>query len=296
MNGRAKRRSHAATVAFVAVALASPPAFASAPSIAECIAANERAIDLRNHHRYVAARGELLTCANPDCPDEVRDECVHGIAEVNLSLPTIVFEAKDAEGTDLVAVRVTMDGKPFVDQLQGVAVELDPGEHTFVFGSAHHARVEKRLMILEGVKAQRESVIFGPPQQGAAQHTSDTRRIVGWTSIGLGAVGLGVGVVFAVVRARKLDDAASVCAGDSCPSTFSDHELRDAQAKSDQLIRDANGAGTVAITGFVAGGLFAAGGLALLLTAPKSAGPSSAFVVAPSVGPGYQGIAVAGRL
>jgi hypothetical protein len=295
MTGRAEGR-WAAIVAFVSVALASQAASAAAPSAAECIAANERAIELRNQHRLIAARGELLTCASPDCPDEVRDECVRGVDEVNLSLPTIVFDAKDAEGTDVVAVRVLMDGEPFVDRLQGVAVELDPGTHTFLFESPHHARVEKRLMILEGVKAQRETITLGRFEGDEPHRPSGVRPVIGWTAIGVGAVGLGVGIAFSVVRSSKLDQAAGVCPGGVCPGGFSDHDLKDAQARSDQLIRDANTAGTVAITGFVAGGLFAAGGLALLLTAPKSNAPSSALVVAPSVGPGYQGVAVAGRL
>ncbi len=51
------------------------------------------------------------------------------------SCRAIVFEAKDGAGNDLVAVTVTMDGQRVTDKLDGLPLQLDPGEHRFTFES-----------------------------------------------------------------------------------------------------------------------------------------------------------------
>jgi len=281
------------TAAWIALAFTASVAHA-APTVGECIAANERAISLRNEHRLIAARVELLTCASADCPDEIREECVRSVSELNHSLPTIVFDAKDVGGSAVVFSRVTVDGQIFADWAQGVALEIDPGAHTFVFEARGLRRLEQRIVILEGAKNLRQVVVFEPIEVERSDGGRAALPIIGWASLGVGIVGFGMGVGFALARSGKLSDAHGVCPNGQCPSEYTDSQLRDAQARSDALTHDARRYGTLATIGFVAGGLICAGGLALVLIASGEHADKVALV--PAIAPGYQGITVMGQL
>jgi hypothetical protein len=136
---------------------------AADPTTADCLAANERSISLRNKHQLRAARAELLICATASCPEDVRNECARRVAEVNSQMPTIVFEIKDQHDNDLSAVAVAMDGQTLVERLEGTALSIDPGEHVFVFSAAGQPPVEKRLVIRESEKGRRERIVIGAP-------------------------------------------------------------------------------------------------------------------------------------
>jgi len=55
---------------------------------------------------------------------------------------------------------VTIDGVPLVTQLDGLAVDVDPGPHTFVFDGADGS-AEQKVVVAEGAKAQHIAVVFG---------------------------------------------------------------------------------------------------------------------------------------
>ncbi len=265
---------------------------AADPSASECIAANDKAITLRDQHQLIEARAAFLTCASTSCPAEVRDECAGRVADVNTSLPTIVFEAKDGAGNDLPAVTVTMDGHPFVGTLQGDAVPVDPGTHTFVFETAGQAQQTEQLLIFEGAKGRHELITFGggkelPADVGAPPtHGSGTvQRILGWTGVGLGVAGIVVGAVFESAKSSKVSDRDEICPNGNCPPA----NLAADQARSSQLTDDARTDATVAVVGFVAGGVLAAGGLILVFTAPSG---ESRTAFSPLLGPGLGGLLV----
>jgi len=67
----------------------------------ECIAHNEKSIQLRADHKLQESREELLQCALPACPGEIRAECEKRLAVVNAGLPSVVLSAKDPAGGDL---------------------------------------------------------------------------------------------------------------------------------------------------------------------------------------------------
>jgi hypothetical protein len=73
-------------------------------------------------------------------------------------MPTIVFEVKDASGNELTAVRVTIDGELLASHLEGTAISLDPGEHTFAFAAEGQPKVEKKLVVHEGEKERHEVI------------------------------------------------------------------------------------------------------------------------------------------
>jgi hypothetical protein len=115
-----------------------------------------------------------------------------------------------------------------------------------------------------------------------------TQKILGWTALGLGVVGLGVGTVFVLQRQSKLDERETVCP-DMVLCT--DDEI----AQNEALTQDARTASTIGTIGFAAGGVLAATGIVLLVTAPK-AKPKDSVALVPVVAPGFQGLSLQGKL
>ncbi|HEX8795091.1 MAG TPA: hypothetical protein VF765_29290 [Polyangiaceae bacterium] len=258
------RRALAGSLLLLAAWLVPATAHAE-PTVAQCLASAERSLDLRSRHELRAAREELLVCASPACPTEVREECARRIDVVNAAIPTLALAARDATGADLVAVRVTIDGAPFADRLDGTALPLDPGEHTFRFESDGRPGIEKTLVIHEGEKARREVVVFGPPpspsgltaEAPAEKPRWGTQRTAAVASAAVGVVGLVVGVVYGIRTMSLWSSAHSECSSaTSCPNH--------AQAVKDHDA--ATGAATVSNVGFVAGGAALATGLVLYFT------------------------------
>ena len=159
----------AAVAAFVAGVAG--PARAADPTTADCLSANDASISLRNQHKLRAARAQLLVCAASTCPADIRTECTRRVTDINGAMPTIVFEAKDPAGNDLSAVKVTIDGQVIAERLEGTALSIDPGDHTFTFETAGQPAVQKSFVIREAEKERRERIQFGtpvaPPAEGA---------------------------------------------------------------------------------------------------------------------------------
>ena len=75
------------------------------PVTAECIKTYEDSVPLRKHHQLKAARAKVLLCSSEACPADIRTECLNRLAEIDASMPTVVFEAKDAAGAMVFAVK-----------------------------------------------------------------------------------------------------------------------------------------------------------------------------------------------
>lgn len=281
-------RAQAASYVLVAAAgvLWSPRLDAAEPTVADCLAATEASLESGNEHHLRTERTQLLVCAAATCPIDIRKECVRRIEEVNAAIPTILFEAKDATGNDLSAVKVTMDGVPIAERLEGVPLSIDPGPHIFVFEAAGHLAVTRRFVLRESEKDRRERIVFGAaraagatPQNTAvsgeptatmqapffsptAESTKEglgTQKVLGVTAGGVGVAALAVGSAFGLAAISKKDRAQ-----EECPN------LCATQSQVDDW-RDAKTAGNVATALFVAGGVALAGGAILWFTAPAPA-------------------------
>lgn len=265
--------------------IAERSARAADPTTADCLAASESSLALRNQHKMRDARAQLLTCSAASCPADVREECARRVAEVNAAIPTVVFEAKDTTGNDLVAVKVTMDGQPIADRLEGTALSIDPGAHTFVFESTGQTNIQKQFVIREGEKDRRERIVFTspsvatapaaapasvlasspgtPPASGGISSGLGTRRLLAIVAAGVGVVGLGIGIGYGLSAMSKQDSANKACPNPQCPD-------RDGV----NLWNQAVSSGNVSTVGFIVGAVGLAGGAALWLTAPHSSGES----------------------
>jgi hypothetical protein len=259
-----------AGVGFAALVAVARPALADD---AACIAASEQSLTLRQQGKLHDALKTLATCADTACPDEVKAECSRRIDGIGTAMPTLVLEAKDGSGNDLFAVAVSMDGAPFASKLDGRPVSVDPGEHTFRFETAGQPPVEKKLVLREGEKDRRESVVLGPPPPVVAPpppapqpSTWSTRKTLAVASGGVGLVGVGLGVVFGLYASSSQSREKSDCSSSGCPSYPQGNEDYNTAKK------DATGS----TIGFIAGAAFLAGGAVLWFTAPsESSTPAS---------------------
>jgi hypothetical protein len=129
---------------------------------AQCASAYEKSQELRAAGSLKAAHDMLVQCAQDFCPSFVQSDCAQWLTEVNHDLPTIVVVAKDKAGEDTTAVTVTMDGAPFMTQLDGKAVSVDPGPHTFRFEIEGADPIEQQIVIRQGQKDRVVAVSFAP--------------------------------------------------------------------------------------------------------------------------------------
>jgi hypothetical protein len=277
------------------VSLAASPARAADPTKQECVEANDAAQDLRQSGKLRQARDKLALCASTSCPAIVRDDCTQRLAEIDSAMPHIVFEAKDAVGNDLVNVKVTMDGAPLTERLEGSSLKVDPGPHTFVFSWEGHPAVTRKLVLAEHDQARREVVVFGnaetprvePASPAAAPVAAGSggsgvdRKTIAFAIGGAGVAGVIVGSIFGAVASSKWSAAKNDC-GAGCGPTAP------AQSEKNTASSDA----TISTVAFVVGGVLAAGGVVLYLTAPSGAASGTGLQLAPAIGGGSGGFVV----
>jgi hypothetical protein len=252
-----------------------------------CVDAHTLAQSFRREGRLNAASERLKICADASCPSLVRSDCTQLLDDLDRALPTIVFDAKDDAGGDLTEVKVQMDGRPFADRLDGIAIAADPGEHTFTFEAAGHSAATQRLVLREGEKGRRERIILAsnspattriaaapgpvaplqsPPVEIGAQ------RWLALVAGGVGVIGLGASATLALLAKSKSDDANAVCPNVVCPVP-----------QAVNMNHDAIILGNTAMVVFVASAASVGAATVLWLTAkPTSRRPSAAVALGPS--------------
>jgi hypothetical protein len=282
----------------VAVAMASfaVSAAARADTKAECAKAYESSQEQKGQGHLREARQNLVTCSQSACPGFIKKDCAKWLSEVENLMPSVVFSAKDG-GKDVTDVSVSLGDEVLAQSLDGHAVDMDPGTHTFVFESAKYGRKEVEVLVKEGKKAQSVEVQFAIEKSeaprpdtndgdrgttGISTEESSGRKTIAYVLAGVGAVGLGGFAYFAL--SGKSDQNGLACAD---TKTCTDSDLDPIKKK--YLYADISlGVGVVSL------------GVAtyLLLTKPGKEAPveqskALRFDVAPQKGGGFA--AVSGR-
>ncbi|HEX7664001.1 MAG TPA: hypothetical protein VF407_05815 [Polyangiaceae bacterium] len=244
----------------------SAPAFAADNDAAACASSYEKAQYLRRDKKLRAAHKELLVCSQTSCPAAVVSDCSSWLAEVEKGTPTVVFDARDSKGNSVADVKVTMDGEPLTSKLDGTAIQVDPGNHTFHFEPANGPAGDQSALVLEGEKTRvitytitgpgagsGSGPVEGPPAGSRSSWNGQktTAVIVG----GVGVVALGAGIIFGAMGSSQ---ASSDKNPGGCAPNCSDDEV--SSIKTKLIISDI--AIPVGIVGIAAG-------VVLFLTAPK---------------------------
>jgi hypothetical protein len=292
----------------VLLALASGPASADVTKD-QCLDANGKGQELRREHKLSEARDQLRACANPACPAMLRNDCTKRLDELERAQPSILFDAKDGSGRDLSTVKVTVDGRPLAERLDGTALEIDPGEHVFVFTAPGQPALAQTFVIKEGDTGRRERVVLGPmpgpapvprvPTESAAPSSPPaggdvssrgmgTQKILGLAVGGAGVAGIAVGSIFGAMTLSEASQQRTDCA-----SATSCARLSQAASDHSSGARDR----TISTVGFVAGGALLVGGAVLFFTARHVSEPSAVarMILVPGVGPGGGGMSLMGE-
>jgi hypothetical protein len=247
---------------------------------------------LRNDHKLVEARQVFRDCAQSVCKDFIVRDCSAWLDLVQASLPAVVPIAVDDRGDTLSEVKVQMDGAALLPALDGRAVEVDPGPHTFEFETSRAQKAVKTIIVPEGDKRVRVEVVFprsppAPPNgaeipapdrsaaappapQVVAAVVPETprnpkaalRAAVPWRTIslasdGVGVLGVGAGLGFGL-EAMISKNASGCGAHDVCPTSAQARELDAARR-----------AGDVATAFVAAGGALVASGVVIWILAPS---------------------------
>lgn len=177
---------------------------------------------------------------------------------------------------------VTRDGVTVGSAQWGSGVAVDPGKHP-VTATAPGKQSWKTTIDVSGegatvtvpplldAPAERPHSDAAPPAE--TSKGLGTQRTFALVAAGVGVVGVGVGSVFGLKDASKLDDAKSLCTGNACnPAGVA-------------LRHDAVSAGNVSTIAFSVGLVALAGAAVLWFTAPNdSSTPPRTGFVAPKLG------------
>jgi hypothetical protein len=301
------RKNFARLLSAAALGFALAPSEAVADSVtkAQCIEANTKSQDLRREGKLAEAREQLHRCGDPACPRLIRDDCTKRLDDLDKVQPTLVFDVKDARGADVIDVRVSVDGKPLADHLDGSPLKVDPGAHLFTFEVAGQPTVSDKVLVREGEAGRHESVVFdhlnpapGAPPPGshagalpdavpdAQPSKGNAQRTIGLVVGGVGIAGLAAGVVFWQLGSSAWNSAKQACGGNVSACT----DVGSANSDKSTATTDA----MVSTVAFIAGGALLAAGGVLFLTGPRDKPASKDIVIAPSVSPRSAGLVMSG--
>ncbi len=122
---------------------------------------------------------------------------------------------------------------------------------------------------------------MAPPPAGD-QNGGNSQKLFGWLGVGVGGAGLAVGAVTGIMAISK---RSSLLDSNTCSAD----KLHCSPAQAGD-VNAYNSLRTVSSVGFIAGGVFTAAGVTLLLTAPKKESqPSVGLWMSPSVAGVYGG-------
>jgi hypothetical protein len=217
-----------------------------------CATASDNGQKLRDDGKLVKARQEFLVCARDVCPATIKKDCSDWLSQSEASLPSVVLGAKDANGQDLASAKVTIDGQPSDEKLEGKAMFVDPGPHTFRFEIPGEKPIDQQIVVREGEKNRAISVSWqkadAPQNPGGAtppppEPESKPNHVPAYIAGGVGIVALGVGTVFAIIGTGDYNDLKN-----SCGQTKSCTDDQVSPVKTKILVADiAFGVGIVAI-------------------------------------------------
>lgn len=188
----------------------------------ECAAAYEETQSLQKDGKLKDAREKALFCSQDACPRAVKVDCAKWLAEIEESLPTVVFSALGPDGQETAAARVSVDGQPLADRTDGKAVAVDPGEHRFRFELPGAPAIERTMVLREGEKLRRIDVSFAVPKEpagkkGPAEGEAPRGPGAPVAPIVIGAIGVaavGVGATFGALGLAEKGELERTCAPD----------------------------------------------------------------------------------
>jgi hypothetical protein len=201
-------------------------------------------------------------------------------------LPKLVVDVVGAPA----GLDVKRDGIAVGSASWGTPIPVDPGSHKISATATGKGTWETTIATAEGkvahvaiphdlppapIAAGAPGALIGPQPDGpvtvatatsaatdfpapVVEQNGSAQRTIGWVVAGVGVVGVGLGAGFGLSSIGKRNEARSHCVVDQCDA--------DGVGLRDDAIRSGN----IATIATIAGGAAVAGGLILVLTAPKT--------------------------
>lgn len=155
-----------------------------------CVAAHVAAQREQRAGKLLSARASARTCARPECPAVIVEECTAMFAAAEKALPSVVFRVKDERGADVVNAKV-FDGDALIaERLDGKSVEVDPGEHRFRVEREGAPPVTQTVLVREGESLR--TVAFGDDRASTGSSGGASISPAFWVLGATGLVGLGL--------------------------------------------------------------------------------------------------------
>ena len=187
-----------------------------------CISSFMAAQRSRYIGKLIEARQHLIQCANPTCPNALRNQCGPWLNELRPLIPTIIVIAKDLLGRDTSEVRVRVDGELVADKLDGLPIELDPGVHDIEIEHEGRIPIQRRVVLAQGKQDYEVLADFSQMDTG-----SDETQVpppqppapvppLAWVGLSVGGAGALVGMtagIIALERSAGLHDECSSATG-----------------------------------------------------------------------------------
>jgi hypothetical protein len=183
-----------------------------------CLAAYEKSQQLRQDGKLAASREQLVQCVQPTCPNLVKKDCSQWLAELDASTPTVIVNARDGEGKDVLNVRVLVDGAVLLDKLDGKPHQIDPGVHVFRYEREGNEPIEESIVIQEREKNRvitAKIVPAGQPSVGTTtprMEVTPRSPVLGYALLGVGVAGAAAFGVLAAIGNHDVDEMRSTCA------------------------------------------------------------------------------------
>ncbi len=195
--------------------------------------------------------------------------------------------------------KVALDDGQIPAAAWGLPRPIDPGTHRLIATLAGYKPAEITFTVLDGAKVDQKLVLVkddaggavvvggagnggngqaggnADPGSGGSGASGSSRKTAGYVVGGIGVVGIGIGALTGLVAISDKNKLEKSCTNGKCPST------------QQSAVNSYNTMGTLSTLGFVVGGLALAGGIVLIVTAPKD--PKAAFV-SPYLAPGEAGL------
>lgn len=191
---------------------------------ATCLAAHHDAQRLRRDKKLIEARARLVLCAGESCPGLVEKDCSKWLDQVSRAIPSVVISAKDEGGRELTDVTLGVEGHFSHRAVDGSPIELDPGAYHFVYERPGGIRVERNVVLQQGVRNRLVEVTF---PGGKSVHEKPPPPPIAYVLAGVGVVGLGSFTYFGLKGRSEYLELKHSCApsckpnaGDSARSHF----------------------------------------------------------------------------
>lgn len=281
---RPARRTALALLASATLSAVAP--LARADDKQACLAASEKAQQLRNAGKLTEAREQLSICGRAECPKLIQTDCTQWMREVLDVIPTVVPAAKDRRGRDIVDVRVSIDGKVAAESLDGKPIAVDPGVHTFKFETKGAPPHEEQMVVRQ---AERNRLVTATLAIGDEPGKGGATAPAGASDAGAGERGLPVAAMI-VGGVGLAGGGVALYLGLSADA--SGRELRDTCAPkcTDAQVQDVKDEqSTARIVGIASGVVVAAAVVLLVLhytskPSRAAAAPTTGLTIAPAPG------------